>query len=94
MRWITLLLAACCWCLSSAYASDEAAENVCDALQTGPSPAGKTIAIEQLPRGFLCRDGSAPSCRSTVTLPRLEAHPFLYAPIEMAPELRVSNPCR
>jgi hypothetical protein len=33
---------------------------VCDALQGGPSPAGETIAIEQLPRGFLCRDGSAP----------------------------------
>ena len=203
MRWILLLLAACCFCLSSAHASDKAAENVCDVLQGGPNPAGKTIAIEQLPRGFVCRDGDGPRCpevgnlawvgrtdagtrfwadtsddstgnRISVSLeqlreiesafqsflepraidpsevvirvydadgeqfeerkmrfgslprdfvldmqrreekaktraildanpdplayteafPRLEAHPFLYAPIEMAPQLRVSNPCR
>ena len=55
MRWFTFLLAACFICLSSAYASDEASENVCAA-----SPAGETIAIEQLPRGFVCRDGSVP----------------------------------
>ncbi len=197
MRRFTLLLAAACICLTGAHASDDAAENMCEALQRGPSPAGETIAIEQLPRGFLCRAGSAPSCptvgnlawlgrtdagtrfwadtsddstgnqisvsleqmreiefafqsflkpeaidpseavirvydadgeqfeerkiqfgslprdfvldmrrraekaktrsptlRSTVTFPRLEAHPFFYAPIEMAPELRVSYPCR
>ena len=61
MRWITLLLAACCCCLSSVHASEDTAENLCAALAGGPSPT-KTIALEQLPRGFVCRDGSAPSC--------------------------------
>ena len=47
MRRFTLLAAASCLCLSSAYASDQATDNVAEAAQGKPNPAGRILALER-----------------------------------------------
>ena len=148
MRRFTLLAAASCLCLSSAYASDQATDNVAEAAQGKPNPAGRILALERpgidqaalrsfvkpraidpaeavirvygadgtfeerkirfgsLPREFVldlrrrteqassAADAAREPLPESVRFSTLEVDPWLYAPIEIVPTLRSTNPCR
>jgi hypothetical protein len=65
MRRLWLLMVVCCTGLSSVHASDaETGKSVCEALQDTTGPVGKTLALEQLPRGVVCDDDAASTCPS------------------------------
>ena len=148
MRRFTLLAAASCLCLSSAYASDQATDNVAEAAQGKPNPAARILALERpgidqaalrsfvkpraidpaeavirvygadgtfeerkirfgsLPREFVldlrrrteqassAADAAREPLPESVRFSTLEVDPWLYAPIEIVPTLRSTNPCR
>ena len=148
MRRFTLLAAASCLCLSSAYASDQATDNVAEAAQGKPNPARRILALERpgidqaalrsfvkpraidpaeavirvygadgtfeerkirfgsLPREFVldlrrrteqassAADAAREPLPESVRFSTLEVDPWLYAPIEIVPTLRSTNPCR
>ena len=69
MRRLTFAFVACCVCLPSASASDaETANDICQVLRDGSNAAGETLEIEQLPKGFVCRDAIASSCPTVGSL--------------------------
>ncbi len=148
MRRFTLLAAASCLCLSSAYASDQATDNVAEAARGKPNPARRILALERpgidqaalrsfvkpraidpaeavirvygadgtfeerrirfgsLPREFVldlrrrteqassAADAAREPLPESVRFSTLEVDPWLYAPIEIVPTLRSTNPCR
>ncbi len=83
MRRLAILLVACCVFIPSAYASDaETGNDVCQALRDGPDPAGETLNVERLPRGFVCHDvntSSWPSLGSLAWIGRTDAGTRFWA---------------